>query len=168
MPKKTPAARKVRKTNVGLPEAARSQLVTLLNARLADTVDYALQLKQAHWNVKGLQFVALHEMFDAQHAEAMIFADSLAERLVQLGGQAYGTLQAASSATQLAAYPLEATEARDHLAALMKRLSTLANGVREAIDRSAELGDADTADLFTEVSRGLDKQLWYLEAHLGK
>ncbi len=157
----------VSKTRIGLPEEARAELVDLLNARLADMADYGLQLKQAHWNVKGLQFVALHEMWDEMAAQVNEFADLIAERAVMLGGQARGTLQVAAAGTTLPEYPVEARAARDHLSALAESLAVVANGLRAAIDQSERLGDMDTADLFTEVSRALDKQLWYMEAHLG-
>ena len=157
---------KVMKTRLQIPESARTEITALLNARLADTVDYAMQLKQAHWNVKGRQFVALHEMFDEMTAQAQEYADLMAERAVMLGSQALGTLQATAKSTQLPEYPLQARAAVEHLTALAERLAILATSVRKAIDTSDDLGDKDTADLFTEVSRGLDKQMWYLEAHL--
>jgi len=159
-------AEPVRKTRLGIAEGNRTELVALLNARLADLTDHALALKQAHWNVKGPQFVQLHEMFDEMVAEAQAYADLVAERAVMLGGQAVGTVQAAASATQLPAYPTGITSAPQHLEATAERLGLLANSIRTAIDTATGTGDADTADLFTEVSRGLDKQLWYVEAHL--
>ena len=157
---------KLSKTRLQLPENVRSEIVSLLNARLADAVDYALQLKQAHWNVKGREFVALHEMFDSMATEAHEHADLIAERAVQLGGQARGTLQSTMAQTTLPEYPVEARGAVEHLSALAERLTILAAAVRSAIDTADARGDKDTADLFTEVSRGLDKQMWYLEAHL--
>ena len=156
----------VRDTRINLSPETRGSLVTLLNARLADMLDFSLQLKQAHWNVKGRQFVALHEMLDGMHGEANGWADLIAERAVMLGGQARGTSQAVSKGSTLPEYPVEATSMQDHLANLAESLGALGSAVRDAIAASDELGDADTADLFTEVSRGLDKHLWYLEAHL--
>jgi starvation-inducible DNA-binding protein len=161
MPTETP-----NQTRIDLRVEARAKLVQLLNARLADAVDYRLQLKQAHWNVKGREFIALHEMFDEMASQVDAWADMIAERGVTLGGLARGTLQAAMAGTTLPAYPVEATAAVDHLRALADRLSKLSADVRASIDESERLGDRDTADLFTEVSRGLDKQMWYLEAHL--
>lgn len=153
-------------TRIDLPAAARGKLVALLNARLADTTDYALSLKQAHWNVKGRQFIALHEMLDGMFGDTVGWADLLAERAVMLGGQARGTLAAAAAGTALPAFPVEATSMDDLLGALAGSLGKLAASVRKGIDKAAGLGDADTADLLTEISRGLDKQLWYFEAHL--
>ncbi len=153
-------------SRMDIPADARTELVTLLNARLADSLDYAGRLKQAHWNVKGMQFVALHEMLDTFFAEATEFADSLAERAVMLGGIARGTVQVAATQSALPDYPTQATGAQDILTALADSVARLGALVREAIDLADAQGDADTADLFTEVSRGLDKQLWYFEAHL--
>jgi len=156
----------VRKTRIGLAEDRRGELVSILNARLADLTDHALALKQAHWNVKGPEFVSLHEMFDEMVAQTHEYADLVAERAVMLGGQAIGTVQAAAAGTLLEAYPVDITSASQHLEATANRLGVLANAIRAAIDEADKRGDADTADLFTEVSRGLDKQLWYVEAHL--
>lgn len=157
---------KLHETRIDLRADARKELVTLLNERLADMLDYRLQVKQAHWNVKGREFVALHEMLDTFAEQADEYADLIAERAVMLGGQARGTLQVVVKETDLAEYPVEITAATDHLEALADRLSKLGASIRTAIDTSDGKEDRNTADLFTEVSRGLDKQLWYLEAHL--
>ena len=154
------------KTRNDLPDNTRKAMIALLNARLVDAIDLRQNLKQAHWNVKGREFVSLHEMFDTMTGQAHDYADLLAERAVQLGGQACGTLQAIAASSKLPEYPLAARAAVDHLTALAERLSVLATSVRTAIDTADRAGDKDTADLFTEVSRGLDKQMWYLEAHL--
>ena len=144
----------------------RATLAQLLNDRLADLIDLQLQAKQAHWNVKGPNFIALHELFDGVNEEISDFVDTTAERIVTLGGTAEGTLAAVSKRTRLAAYPLNISNGRDHVEALSTALATVGKAVRAAIDKSNELGDADTADLFTGVSRGLDKKLWFVEAHL--
>jgi len=154
------------RTRHDLPETARKQLVDLLNARLAEMLDYGSRVKQAHWNVKGMQFVALHEMLDTFASEAAEYADLLAERAVMLGGKALGTVRVSASKSTLPDYPLDATAAPKHLTALADNLGAIGKAIRSAIDVAAEKGDADTADLFTEISRGLDKQLWYFEAHL--
>ena len=157
---------KLNDTRIDVPGPARAKVVGLLNARLADAIDWSLQLKQAHWNVKGRNFIALHEMFDEMVSQAQDHADLIAERAVMLGGQACGTLQIVAAETTLKEYPVQANAALDHLTALADRLGKMGAQVRAAIEESDKLGDKDTADLFTEVSRGLDKQLWYLEAHL--
>jgi len=153
------------KTQNDVPSNAKSVAIQLLNARLADTIDLALLTKQAHWNIKGPQFIALHEMIDGFRGEIDGYVDTIAERAVQLGGTALGTTQVVAKATTLAPYPIDIYTSKDHLAALIERYGSVANAMRKAIDEADEAGDKDTADIFTEVSRGLDKSLWFLEAH---
>jgi starvation-inducible DNA-binding protein len=153
------------KTQNDVPSNAKSVAIQLLNARLADTIDLALLTKQAHWNIKGPQFIALHEMIDGFRGEIDGYVDTIAERAVQLGGTALGTTQVVAKATTLAPYPIDIYASKDHLAALIERYGRVANAMRKAIDEADEAGDKDTADIFTEVSRGLDKSLWFLEAH---
>jgi starvation-inducible DNA-binding protein len=140
--------------------------INILNARLADAIDLALLTKQVHWNIKGPNFIALHEMIDGFRTELDSHVDTIAERVVQLGGTALGTTQAVAGSTTLAPYPTDIYASTDHLMALTERYAKLAGSVRAAIDATAEAGDADTADLFTAFSRALDKQVWFLEAHL--
>jgi starvation-inducible DNA-binding protein len=144
----------------------RTSLVELLNGRLADLIDLSLQAKQAHWNVKGPHFIGLHELFDQIHTDLGPLVDEVAERLVALGGMAEGTVGAVSRRTSLSAYPMNISGGRDHVDAFSTALANAGKQVRSAIDKATELGDADTADLFTEVSRDLDKKLWFVEAHL--
>ena len=153
-------------TKNSLAEAVRTDVVPLLNARLADAVDLFAQAKHAHWNVRGPQFIALHQLFDtiAGHLEG--FADLLAERAVQLGGIAEGSCQVVAERTSLKPYPLTITAGRDHVDALSSALADFGAKVRAAIDAADGLGDKDTADLFTEISREVDKDVWFLEAHL--
>jgi len=92
--------------------------------------------------------------------------DKTAERITALGGTAYGTTQDITRNSQLTAYPTDIYQVADHLAALIDRYAVYGNSVRESIDEVDEAGDPDTADLFTEISRGIDKQLWFLEAHV--
>ena len=153
------------KTKNTLPDNTRKAVISLLQARLADALDLAGQAKQAHWNVKGPGFIALHELFDQIHAETMGHADLIAERLVMLGGQAYGTTQAVSETTSLKPYPLDASRQEDHIEALSTALADFGGAIRRAIGDADESGDDDTADLFTEVSRAVDKSLWFVEAH---
>lgn len=152
-------------TRNDLKSNTRASSIEVLNARLADAIDLALITKQAHWNVKGPQFIAIHEMLDTFRAELDGHVDTIAERAVQLGGTAYGTSQVVAKDTKLAPYPTDIHKTRDHLAALIDAYATAAKSVREAIDETDEAGDADTADIFTAYSRSLDKFLWFLEAH---
>ena len=153
-------------TRNDLSANAKSASIGVLNARLADAIDLALLTKQAHWNIKGPNFIALHEMIDGFRTEVDEHVDTMAERVVQLGGTALGTTQAVAGATTLKPYPTDIYASKDHLAALIERYARVASTVRGAIDETAGAGDADTADLLTAFSRALDKQLWFLEAHV--
>ncbi len=153
-------------TQIDLPQDARAELVALLNQALANTLDLKTQVKQAHWNVKGMNFIALHEMFDTFAGTLEEYVDMLAERVTALGGVARGTARIVAQASALPEYDLAAEEGREHLQALAARYGQYAASTRSNIDRSTELGDADTADLFTEISRQIDKDLWFIEAHL--
>ena len=154
------------RTQNDITEKVRLRVITLLNQQLADALDLGLQAKQAHWNVKGPNFIALHELFDEVVDELAEFVDEIAERAVELGGTAFGTVQVVATQTRLSEYPLNISSGRDHVAALSSALAKFGKSVRTAINSAAELGDADTTDLFTEVSRGVDKLLWKVEAHL--
>jgi starvation-inducible DNA-binding protein len=153
-------------TKNDLPEQVRTKVIELLNARLADSIDLQTQMKQAHWNVKGPNFIALHELFDKINEEVEDYVDDLAERVVQLGGVALGTARSIVQRSQLREYPLTIANGREHVEAVSSALAAFGKSVRQAIDSSVELRDADTADLFTEISRGIDKWLWFVEAHL--
>lgn len=154
------------RTRNDLSQRTRTAMVELLNARLADALDLAAQAKQAHWNVRGANFVALHELFDKLHAVAGEAVDELAERAVALGGTARGTVQTVARASTLRPYPETISESRAHVEALAKAFAAFGKNVRKAIDVAGKAGDADTADLFTGISRDADKYLWMLEAHL--
>src|SRR5215475_10094765 len=129
-----------------LKSNAKKVAIELLNARLADGIDLALLTKQAHWNIKGPQFIAVHEMIDGFRTELDGHVDTIAERVVQLGGTALGTTQAVSAATTLAPYPTDIYTTKAHLAALIERYGKVANAARAAIDEADEAGDTDTAD----------------------
>jgi starvation-inducible DNA-binding protein len=154
------------RTKNDLPEATRVKAIELLNARLADCKDLQTQVKQAHWNVKGPNFISLHLLFDKINDDVEEYVDEIAERAVQLGGVAEGTARMVAKRSSLAEYPASAVDGRSHVEALSSALAAFGAAARKAIDQSDVLGDQDTADLFTEVSRGIDKWLWFVEAHL--
>jgi starvation-inducible DNA-binding protein len=160
------AGHRMHATRNRLDSNAKSVAIDLLNARLADGIDLSLITKQAHWNLKGPQFIGIHEMLDGFRSAQDEWNDTMAERVVQLGGTAIGTSQAVVSASKLAPYPTDVYAIADHLASLIDRFADFANALHENIAQADEAGDADTADIFTEVSRGIDKQLWFLEAHV--
>lgn len=148
-----------------LPLDERIELKTLMNLRLASAIDLQLQMKQAHWNVKGPSFIGLHKLFDEIDEAVEYYVDSIAERIVQLGGIAEGTVRVTASRSQLDEYPLTISDGMAHVLAVAKALSTFGREARTTIAEAEALNDADTADLFTEVSRGIDKWLWFVEAH---
>jgi len=154
------------RTQNDIAEETREKLIEILNRRLADAIDLQLQGKQAHWNVKGPNFIGLHKLFDEIVEEVEEYVDLIAERIVQLGGIAEGTAQAVVANADMDEYPLNIANGKDHVVALSKSLATFGRHARYAIQQSDELGDADTADIFTEISRGIDKWLWFVEAHL--
>ena len=153
-------------TRNDLKSNVKESSIELLNARLADAIDLALITKQAHWNVKGPHFIAIHEMLDGFRNELDTHVDTIAERAVQLGGTALGTTQIVAAESKLPPYPTDIYKTRDHLAALVEHYAATAKSAREAVDEASEAGDADTADIFTAYSRALDKSLWFLEAHI--
>jgi starvation-inducible DNA-binding protein len=154
------------KTKNDLFETIRGKAIELLNARLADAIDLQTQTKQAHWNVKGPDFIALHELFDKVNEEVEDYVDELAERVVQLGGVAEGTARMAAKRSSLNEYASNTVDGRSHVEALSSALAAFGKLARKGIDQADEFGDQDTADIFTEISRGIDKWLWFVEAHL--
>jgi len=153
------------KTENDISKSRRSELNALMNQRLASALDLQMQMKQAHWNVKGPNFIGLHELFDKVNGAVESYVDMIAERIVQLGGIAEGTVRVAASRSRLSEYPLSIADGLAHVDAVAVAISTFGQEARATIDEANALDDADTADLFTEVSRGIDKWLWFVEAH---
>jgi starvation-inducible DNA-binding protein len=153
-------------TKIDLSADSREKLIELLNKRLADAADLKSQAKQAHWNVKGMNFIALHELFDNVATAAEAHIDLIAERITTLGGTALGTVRLAAENSSLSEYPHEITDGAAHVDALSTALADFGKVIRKGIDEATDLGDQDTADLFTEVSRETDKNLWFVEAHI--
>ncbi|MGV8831435.1 MAG: DNA starvation/stationary phase protection protein Dps [Devosia sp.] len=152
--------------SIALKANAKSTVIDILNARLADAIDLALIVKQAHWNLKGTNFIAVHEMLDPMRTAIDGHVDIIAERVAQLDGIALGTSQIVAKSSTLTAYPTDIRKIPDHLQALAERFASLANQVREDIDATDEAGDADAADILTAFSRDLDKNLWFIKSHL--
>jgi starvation-inducible DNA-binding protein len=148
-----------------LPQQIRSRSVALLNRHLAAAIDLHAQVKQAHWNVRGPTFIAIHELFDKVADAVEEYSDKIAERAGTLGGTAEGTVQTAAERSFLEPYRLGVADADAHITAVTAALARFGESVRNAIDESDEFGDIDTSDLFTEVSRGIDQQLWLVESH---
>lgn len=158
--------RRLFSTKNDLPETTRSQLVDLLNQRLADCIDLQTQCKQAHWNVKGRSFIGLHKLFDEINNDVEEYVDLLAERVVQLGGVAQGTARSVAERSTLSDYPGYLTTSESHVDALSSALAQFGAGARKAISQVDDLEDDDSADILTEISRGIDKWLWFVEAHM--
>ena len=154
------------KTHNSLASNVKKVSIETLNANLANGLDLALAIKQAHWNLKGPNFIAVHELLDQLRGQIDTHNDTMAERVAQLGGTALGTTQAVSKATSLKPYPTDISKSSDHLEALVDRYAILSEHARKAIDETDDAGDKGTADIFTAFSRDLDKALWFLESHL--
>jgi starvation-inducible DNA-binding protein len=153
-------------TRIDIPADSRTEVIALLNERLADAFDLYGQVKQAHWLVRGSDFAQLHELYDEVAEAVLPFVDELAERIGTLGGHAQGTVRMAAEASTLDEYPDDAVDGRETLEVVADRLAACAAGTRAAVDKTEELGDMATSDLFIEITRALDKQLWFVEAHL--
>lgn len=156
----------VNDSRIDIDSGVRGKMVELLNAQLADTTDLYTQVKYAHWNVVGSDFIQLHEFFDEVAANVLGFADLIAERATALGGTARGTVRQSAAASTLDEYPDTAVDGMDAVAAVADRVAAYAASTRQAIEDADTVGDLTTSDLFTEVSRQADKDLWFLEAHL--
>lgn len=172
MARKTTKAAKAAKSNlnttrIDLTPDIRKRTVALLQQQLVDTMDLYSQTKQAHWTVSGPHFIALHELFDKFAAELLVHIDEIAERAMALGGHVQGTVRMAAAATRLTEWKADDRSGGMAVVAMLAdRFGTVCSSTREAIDKADDLGDADTADLFTGISRQLDLNLWFLEAHL--
>lgn len=150
----------------GLSDNGRKTAISELNARLADALALGMAIKQAHWNVKGPNFIAVHELFDTVYANNQEHVDTMAERVQILDGVAVGTVEQVAKNATLKEYPTDLTKAADHIKAVCERMRDHGAKLRKAIDSTDEAGDANTADLFTAASRTADKDLWFMESHL--
>lgn len=153
-------------TRNDIPEGVRTQMIELLNARLADAIDLQLQTKQAHWNVKGPHFIALHKLFDSLVPIVSEIVDDVAERATALGGTALGTIEVVQEASQLPTYPTQIVSGPDHLNALTGSFAHFGELLRRGIDTATSAGDAVTADILTRSGGEIDKAVYFLESHL--
>jgi starvation-inducible DNA-binding protein len=165
-PEQKTMAQRTFRTSVDIPEESRRAVIELLNQQLADTFDLFSQTKQAHWNVKGPNFYQLHELYDELAAALLPHIDAIAERVTALGGFAMGTARMAAESSRLQDYPQDAVNDLKNVEALAQCWATVAASTREAADQAEKQEDMDSNDLLIEVSRDLDKFLWFLEAHL--
>lgn len=154
------------KTKIDLSLNIRKKSVKLLQKALSSSIDLSLHAKQAHWNVKGMSFIALHELFDKIHEKVGSISDMIAERITAFAADADGTLKSISDETLLNSYPNDINRAEDHIEALSNSLAAFGKYVRASIESSMNDGDIGTSDLFTEVSRDIDHLLWLVEAHV--
>lgn len=154
------------KTSIDLAEPTRAQMIDLLNSCLADIGDLQTHAKHAHWNVKGPQFLPLHALFEQIASRLRAHADQVAERITALGGVAHGTTRQIAVASSLPQYDLDAVSGEEHLRAMAQRMALVASQVRSGVAIAHQLGDDATGDLLTEALRDLDKDLWFVEAHL--
>ncbi|MBX3013044.1 MAG: DNA starvation/stationary phase protection protein Dps [Caldilineaceae bacterium] len=153
-------------TSIEIPTAVREQMIALCNQQLANTADLYSQTKQAHWNVKGVHFEALHVLFDKMADSIQASADTIAERATALGGTALGTVRMAAQASDLPEFPTDVFEGLTVLRIVVERWAQYAASVRAATQQAEEAGDLGTSDLFVGISRTADKMLWFAEAHL--
>ncbi len=156
------------RSHVSLSADARTAIVDALNATLAATLDLSSQVKQAHWNVRGENFFASHQMFDLFHGHVVGWSDEIAERVAQLGGQAEGTVRVAAARSPLKEHDAAAILWTDHVRSLTGRYAALGALVRGRIDAGPTVTDPVTVDLYTQVLRSLERDLWMLESHLEK
>lgn len=157
---------RIDRPRIDMKSKLRERMADVLNQQLADTLDLYTQVKQAHWNVKGASFIALHELFDRLAEDLEEPVDDIAERITALGGVARGTARIAAQDSRLPEFPHGRVAGLDAVTLLADRYAALGASTRAAIETAGKEGDADTSDLFTGISRGLDKALWFLEAHL--
>ncbi len=153
-------------TKNDIPAKNRENINKILGQLLADAIDLHYQTKQAHWNVKGENFIELHQLFDSVASEVSEAVDTIAERIMQLGGRAQGTVRVAAKKSRLKEYPLDIEASQQHVDALSSVLAAFNKTARKGIDETDTLNDAVTADMLTGITRGLDKQLWFVESHL--
>lgn len=153
-------------SHVDVLEEDRVKLIHCLNQSLATSLDLYSQVKQAHWNIKGPQFFARHELFDKLATRVLEWADEFAERAATLGGYAKGTLRLGAASSEIEEYDLDAIDGAQHVRALVERYATFTERLRVRVKEAHDAQDAATEDLFVEVLRAAELDMWFLESHL--
>lgn len=151
---------------IDIPLEIRLYVIQLLQQTLTCTVELRSQVKQACWNVKGHDLVLLHALFTTMATELDAYSDTVAERLVVLGGVARGTARTATTPATLPEYPGAIMGGDAYVRALAECFVPYATALRGDIAHATEVEDAGSAALYTDISRGVDKRLWFLEAYL--
>ncbi|HMO01520.1 MAG TPA: DNA starvation/stationary phase protection protein Dps [Oligoflexia bacterium] len=155
-----------RKTKIDISKNNALMIAKILNQTLADLSDLFTQLKQAHWNLQGANFIALHKFFDELAEEVEKAVDIVAERAVTLGYPAEGTARMAAASSRLPEFKSGFISDKNSIKLLIDRYALIAKNVRAAIEESESYGDLITADLFIDLGAMLDKSLWFLESHI--
>jgi len=161
-----PTTEKTYSTSVSLSDDTRAKMIELLNQSLADSLDLYSQTKQAHWNVKGMNFIALHQLFDQVAEGILVMVDDIAERVTALGGTAQGTVRMSADNTRLPEFPDDIDTGEAYVSAVAERVANLGNSSRENATTAMDAGDEATGDLYIEITRESDKLLYFLEAHI--
>lgn len=156
---------KLHKTKNDLAEKTRRKMIDLLNQNLADALDLHLQGKQAHWNVKGPSFSALHELFDKVEEKVEEFADDIAERAVALGGVALGTARVAAKHSRTREYPLDISNGREHVEALAGALAAFGSPLAPRLTRRRKQATPARPICSPKFLAAPTSLLWFVEAH---
>jgi len=152
----------------GISDDTAKKMIELLNANLANVIDLTLDGKQCHWNLQGKGFIGVHQLLDDTAGRIREVSDTIAERIVILGGQPNGLASRVAKDSILDDYPTDITEVDQHVREITDRYKKVAETLRKAIDTAGDAGDEDTADLLTEASRIIDKDAWFIGANAPK
>jgi starvation-inducible DNA-binding protein len=155
----------VKSTVPGLPDDASAEAIEIMQRRLVSLIDLQLTLKHVHWNVVGMNFIAIHEMLDPQVDAVRAMTDEVAERIATMGGEPRGTPGAVTELRSWGDYELDRAPTVQHLVALDEVYAGIIADHREAISRLGDL-DAVSEDLFIGHLRDLELFQWFVRAHL--